>query len=222
MFSKRLLNKNVKDLFDYTQRYNCALISAELDSRSDEENQELTEALYTYIDAYGYDCVPTIGYWKYRGMKSYVPEKSCFVVGSSKVRDTYFVRELKSLRVRFKQESVLLSMLTPLGYSVAYFWNRDKTFERAGVITTSDIDSILEEALERGSAGYSELDGAKFVFSPEKIVRSWGKKNRYNVGRKYAKVLAASGLAKLTLMDKAVEALLADYDAWVLELEGNL
>jgi hypothetical protein len=220
MFSKRLLNKNVKDLYDYTQSYNCALISAELDSRSDEENQELTEALYSGIDGYGYDYVPTLGYWKYAGAREYLQENSCFVVGSSKVRDTDFLRSMKRLRKILDQEAVLLSLITPLGYTIGYFWNKYNRYQRVGVFTASNIEEILEEALETiGHAGYSELDGAKFVFTPEKIVRSWGTKDIYNVGRKNAKLLYTSGLGfSSSTVDKDVEALLADYDAWVEEL----
>jgi hypothetical protein len=188
---------------------------------SEEENQELTEALYSDIDSYGYDYVPTLGYWKYEDMSEYEREKSCFVVGSGKVRDPNFLRNMKYLRKGFDQEAVLLSLITPLGYTIGYFWNKYNRYQRAGVFTAFNIERILEGALKTvKQAGYSELDGAKFVFRPEKVVRAWGAKNIYNVSRRKPSLLYTSVLA-FSSLDKDVEALLADYDAWVEELEGS-
>jgi hypothetical protein len=222
--NKRLENKKVKDLYNYVQHYNCALISAELGSRSDKANADCMESLHSYIDSYGYDYVATLGNWKYQGEEEYTLENSAFVVGSTKKQDTEFIRYMKILRERFKQDAVLLSMITPLGYSLAYLCRKDRTYERAGVFTMGNIEEILEEALRlTGGAGYTEIDGARFIFAPEKVKRSWGAKDKYNVGKKYAKVIVSCGIGFAAgTVDPEVEALLKDYDAWVEELKKGI
>jgi hypothetical protein len=175
----------LKHIVRYTDRNNCAIVSAchrgELDSVRLKNIGRLRDKLISLGHDF-YNFTEVEGNYKGVGEGEFVPEPSFFVVGSQKKEmDKVFVDEMLRLGKEFKQESVLLSLLCfrqegkPFAF---YYYYRQDNFgskslthiEGVGVLTVSNVEEVVEAMLlkaresNEGGAGYSSIGGHKFVF----------------------------------------------------------